>query len=122
MPRTFSGDEFEVRVDSRKATIDLAQMKVNCAEDSMFEQIVQTGMKLLLFLSFIHLFMILSSIFYSFNQTTSFFSTSWAKMVKPIFQKTKYYTYYNCYFEIKEYENITFIMALAVVFAKLIKK
>lgn len=122
MPRTFSGDEFEVRVDSRKATIDLAQMKVNCAEDSMFEQIVQTGMKLLLFLSFIHLFMIFSSIFYSFNQTTSFFSTSWAKMVKPIFQKTKYYTYYNCYFEIKEYENITFIMALAVVFAKLIKK
>ena len=63
MPRTFSGDEFEVRVDSRKATIDLAQMKVNCAEDSMFEQIVQTGMKLLLFLSFIHLFMIFSSIF-----------------------------------------------------------
>ena len=122
MPRTFSGDEFEVRVDSRKATIDLAQMKVNCAEDSMFEQIVQTGMKLLLFFSFIHLFMIFSSIFYSFNQTTSFFSTSWAKMVKPIFQKTKYYTYYNCYFEIKEYENITFIMALAVVFAKLIKK
>ena len=122
MPRTFSGDEFEVRVDSRKATIDLAQMKVNCADDSMFEQIVQTGMKLLLFLSFIHLFMIFSSIFYSFNQTTSFFSTSWAKMVKPIFQKTKYYTYYNCYFEIKEYENITFIMALAVVFAKLIKK
>ena len=122
MPRTFSGDEFEVRVDSRKATIDLAQMKVNCAEDSMFEQIVQTGMTLLLFLSFIHLFMIFSSIFYSFNQTTSFFSTSWAKMVKPIFQKTKYYTYYNCYFEIKEYENITFIMALAVVFAKLIKK
>ena len=122
MPRTFSGDEFEVRVDSRKATIDLAQMKVNCAEDSMFEQIVQTGMKLLLFLSFIHLFMIFSSIFYSFNQTTSFFSTSCAKMVKPIFQKTKYYTYYNCYFEIKEYENITFIMALAVVFAKLIKK
>ena len=122
MPRTFSGDEFEVRVDSRKATIDLAQMKVNCAEDSMFEQIVQTGMKLLLFLSFIHLFMIFSSIFYSFNQTTSFFSTSWAKMVKPIFQKTKYYTYYNCYFEIKEYENITFIMALAVVLAKLIKK
>ena len=87
MPRTFSGDEFEVRVDSRKATIDLAQMKVNCAEDSMFEQIVQTGMKLLLFLSFIHLFMILSSIFYSFNQTTSFFSTSWAKMVKTIFKK-----------------------------------
>ena len=122
MPRTFSGDEFEVRVDSRKATIDLAQMKVNCAEDSMFEQIVQTGMKLLLFFSFIHLFMIFSSIFYSFNQTTSFFSTSWAKMVKPIFQKNKYYTYYNCYFEIKEYENITFIMALAVVFAKLIKK
>ena len=46
MPRTFSGDEFEVRVDSRIATIDLAQMKVNCAEDSMFEQIVQTGMEL----------------------------------------------------------------------------
>ena len=42
--RTFSGDEFEVRVDSRKATIDLAQMKVNCAEDSMFEQIVQTAL------------------------------------------------------------------------------
>ena len=50
MPRTFSGDEFEVRVDSRKATIDLAQMKVNCAEDSMFEQIVQTGMEFNVFL------------------------------------------------------------------------
>ena len=57
MPRTFSGDEFEVRVDSRKATIDLAQMKVNCAEDSMFEQIVQTGKKLFFYYSFIHLLM-----------------------------------------------------------------
>ena len=56
MPRTFSGDEFEVRVDSRKATIDLAQMKVNCAEDSMFEQIVQTGMEFNVFCWFFKIY------------------------------------------------------------------
>ena len=44
VPRTFSGDEFEVRVDSRTAKIELTEMKVTCAEDSMFEQIVQTAL------------------------------------------------------------------------------
>ena len=43
VPRTFSGDEFEVKVDTRTAKIDLSTMKVTCQEDSMFEQIVQTA-------------------------------------------------------------------------------
>ena len=62
VPRTFSGDEFEVRVDSRKATIDLAQMKVNCAEDSMFEQIVQTGMEFKNFFNVYNLVRVILSI------------------------------------------------------------
>lgn len=45
VPRTFSGDKFEVSVDSiRTAEIDLAEMKATCSEDSIFEQIVQTAL------------------------------------------------------------------------------
>ena len=44
VPRTFSGDKFEVTVDAKTAKIDLVSLTANCEEDSMFEQIVQTAL------------------------------------------------------------------------------
>jgi len=43
VPRTFSGDKFEVSVDAKTAKIDLGSLSATCEEDSMFEQIVQTA-------------------------------------------------------------------------------
>ena len=43
VPRTFSGDKFEVTVDAKTAKIDLGSLSATCEEDSMFEQIVQTA-------------------------------------------------------------------------------
>jgi len=43
VPKIFSGDTITVTVDSKAAQISLADMKVTCEEDSVFEQIVQTA-------------------------------------------------------------------------------
>lgn len=43
VPRTFSGDRFEVAVDSKKALIDLSTLEVSCEEDAVFLQMVQTA-------------------------------------------------------------------------------
>ncbi len=44
VPRTFSGDKFEVKVDQKSASIDLASMEAKCEDDPIFEQIVQTAL------------------------------------------------------------------------------
>eukprot|EP00088_Acartia_fossae_P070590 TRINITY_DN9501_c0_g1_i4.p1 TRINITY_DN9501_c0_g1~~TRINITY_DN9501_c0_g1_i4.p1 ORF type:complete len:694 (-),score=174.59 TRINITY_DN9501_c0_g1_i4:82-2163(-) len=43
VPKIFQGDKIYVNVDQKKAHIDLAKVKVTCAEDATFEQIVQTA-------------------------------------------------------------------------------
>ena len=39
----FSGDQFEVMVDSKKAKIDLGTLEVECQEDPVLQQMVQTA-------------------------------------------------------------------------------
>ena len=43
VPKTFSGDRFEVVVDDKKARIDIGSLVVECPEDEGFQQIVQTA-------------------------------------------------------------------------------
>jgi cleavage and polyadenylation specificity factor subunit 3 len=45
VPRTFSGDQFEVTVaDQKTAKIDLASLTASCETDEIFQQIVQTAL------------------------------------------------------------------------------
>ena len=43
VPKTFSGDFFEVVVDQKRARIDIGSLEVECKEDQIFEQIVKTA-------------------------------------------------------------------------------
>ena len=44
VPRsTFTGDKFDVVVDGKKARIDLGTFEVECPEDPIFQQMVQTA-------------------------------------------------------------------------------
>ena len=40
---TFTGDEFEVTVDSKTAKINLGTCAVECLEDSVLQQMLQTA-------------------------------------------------------------------------------
>ena len=43
VPRHSSGDQFEVMVDSKRARIDLGTFEVQCQEDLVLQQMVQTA-------------------------------------------------------------------------------
>lgn len=43
VPKTFSGDRFEITVESKKALIDIGALDVKCPEDEMLQNIIQTA-------------------------------------------------------------------------------